>query len=166
LGTWTRQASSIAAINSGSCLLAAVPRGSTLQRIRFGWVANIVTSTLDSALNIQRCSIVFGIISGSSSVIADAVPDPATTPSDPSPPLSRWLWYESRSFYCTAYDSLGGVQTWRDTGPQETTDTRGMVSASVPESDTLDVYASWGTLTVPSIAGEAYINLWSSVLYD
>lgn len=166
MSTWVRQASIIAAWNSGSLLLASVPRGSTLLRVRFGWGVHAITDSRDSALNMQRAGLVWGIITGASGTIGSAVPNPASSGADPSPPLSRWIWYELRSLWCTAYDSDGHYQSWRDTGTQEVTDSKAEVIANVPSGQTLDVFASWGTVDPPALAGESSLWIWSSVLHS
>lgn len=164
--TWVRQSGVNASWNSGSLLLASVPRASTLHRVRFGWGINAVANSLDSALNLQKAAFVFGIITGASGTLASSVPNPATSGADPSPPVSRWIWYEQRSLWCTAIDSGSGVQTWRDTGNQEVTDSRSLVLATVPSGQTLDVFASWGAVNTPAPDGETVLWVWSSVLYD
>jgi len=166
MATWARQSAFLASWNSGSLLLASVPSGHVLRRVRFGWGAHAITDARDSALNMQKTGIVLGVLSISSASIGGGIPNPATSPTDPSPPLSRWLWYELRSFYCTAFDSMGGIQTWRDTGTQEVTDSKAPVLANVPSGDNLDIFASWGVVDPPAVTGETTLWIWSSVLWD
>src|SRR5215471_4200519 len=147
--------------------MATVPRGHTCVRIRYGWWASATSSTLYSAPNLMENAIAVGVISGAPAT-SYVPPNPYTSPSDPAPPLNRWLWWEVRSMeprtWGNAYDD---VATWRDTGPVEPNDIKSQVRADTVPGQDLGIFLSWGfSRSDWPNAGYASLSAWWSVLVD
>ena len=163
--TWVRRAVTATAINQGWELQAQIPSGSTLRRIHFAWGFNATTDTTIDFAAIAQNLILGGFITviGTGTEIP---PTPVSTPGDPAPPTSRWLWWEARQPVTTSVDWTAGVATWRDSGPQNELDIRAPVLATgIPGGDSLDVWFSWQSLLGAwDASGEAVIWVTSSIL--
>ena len=166
MSTWVRTVSANLAWSSGHSLIAAVPPGSTLERVHFGWGFNgnsRSTSALSDAYqNIQVMGIVTTVGTGT-----EHVPNARTESGDVAPPQRRWVYWEGRPPRVVGYDSGGDLVMWADNGAQAPVDTKGMVSAkTVPAGNSLNVWASWAAAS--AWEANAYINLWywASLLYE
>lgn len=144
--------------------MGQVPRGNTLLRIRFGWGFIGSTSTLSSLYLTAENAQVFGIVTVAGNG-SETPPDPRTSPGDPSPPLSRWLWWEARVPTVQAWDGASQTAIWHDSPRSEADDARGQVSASVPAGDSLDIWASWAPAFGWDDTGTANVWFWASILY-
>jgi hypothetical protein len=151
---------------AGSELLAQVPIGSTLNRIRFSWGFGGVTSSDVDIVTGMANIMLFGIVTtvGNGS---ESVPDARDAPNDADPPLKRWLWWEARAPQVFGYDGESGLITWQSSPNQEIVDTHAQVSTSagIPAGDTLNVWMSFrGAATWDS---SGWAKLWgaASVLY-
>jgi hypothetical protein len=166
VSTWQRSTFPVNPWAKGVQALAAIPQHKTVQRVRFGWGASAIVSTRESALNVQRASVGFGLITAPDTVDFLTLPDPSDDGGDPAPPLSRFIWWEQRQLRCDAWDSAGGVSAWSTTQVQEIADSRSQVLANTSGTAALIVYAVFGSQTVWNFAGEGNIWCWASVLSD
>lgn len=151
----------------GSALLASIPRGSTLVRTRFSWGYGGHTNTaVDLAVG-QTLIMIGGLVTTVGNG-TETVPKAIDNRGDASPPMQRWLWWESRVPVITAIDSADNVISWQSGEPQEPVDAHGMVatSASIPVGDTLNLWFSYQADTAWDASGEARLWVASSVLYQ
>lgn len=162
--SWTRTVQANFGFATGSSKVASIPQGNTLLRVRFGWGFYGTTSNTASITAIAQNIMVFGLVTLASTDEA-TIPNPRTNPTDPDPPLSRWLWWEGRAPDISAYSDDGGLIAWRDSRLQEAADGKGMVAGNVGDGDTLDLWASWSPADVWDTSGSAYLWFWASVAY-
>lgn len=160
--TWVRTVQAALSWTADSSLIAAVDPGNTVVRIRFAWGFYGYTAPSAGLSNIQGNAMVLGLCSVPST---DSVPNPRTTSTDVDPPLQRWLWWEARIPSVKAYSSDGNVVVWEASDPQETVDSKGMVTANVGAGDTLGIWASWAPGTAWDASGAAYVWYSASLLY-
>lgn len=140
VSTWVRGNSAGSSLAFGWTLMATVPRGSVLRRVRFTWNILATTSTLYSAPDIMDTVVASGVVTGYPDV-SYTPPNPLTAPGDVAPPVERYLWWECRGLRPRTWGSLfDDVVTWEDTGPTEPTDSRAQVTASTPVGDNLGVF--------------------------
>lgn len=164
---WHRVANQSSNYDIGTFWLAAIPSGSTVRRIRFGWglqgFTEVTTDLHAVSVNPVFAGVVTTIGDGT-----EAVPSPLTTPDDVSPPTQRWLWWEIRQPRCASLDAAGNVASWTDSGGQEVTDVQTMVKATgIPGGDTLNVWFSWNAVFGGwDTTGQQQIFAWSSLLYS
>jgi hypothetical protein len=140
---WLRALNVSAAWTGGTWLLASIPAGDTLVRLRFSWGFNIDSPALTDMQNLASNVFAFGWVTtvGNGS---EPVPPAKTSPGDAAPPLQRWLHWEVRQPVVSAIDERAGVIAWRDSGPQDRMDSRGQVLASpIPAGQFLNLWASW-----------------------
>lgn len=140
---WVRALNAADSWTGGTWLLAAVPAGDTITRLRFSWGFYFDTPSLTDMQNIAFNVLSFGWVTtvGNGS---EPVPPAKTSPGDAAPPLQRWLWWEVRQPVPSAIDDSAGIITWRDSGPQDRLDARGQVHASpIPAGQSLNLWASW-----------------------
>lgn len=165
--TWHRTANQSQNYNVGWWWLAAIPAGSTVRRIRFGWgwqgFTEVTTDLHGITVNPLFAGVVTTIGNGS-----EVPPNPLTTPQDVAPPTQRWLWWEIRQPAVTAIDAAGGTVSWRDSGAQEETDVQTQVLATgIPGGDTLNVWFSWASVFGNwDSSGSVQIYNWTSLLYS
>jgi hypothetical protein len=165
--TWHRTANQSVHYDVGWWWLSAIPAGSTLRRVRFGWgfqgFTPVTTDLAAVVVNPMFAGIVTTIGNGS-----EVPPSPLSTPDDVAPPTQRWLWWEIRQPVAQSLDSYGDLVSWRDNGPQETTDVQVNVKATgIPGGDTLNVWFSYaGTFGNWDAAGNVQIYYWASVLHQ
>lgn len=140
---WLRGFNQSQAWTGGTWLLASITPGLKLLRLRFSWGFYLDTPALTDMQNVAANLLAFGWVTtvGNGS---EPVPPAKTSPGDAAPPLQRWLWWETRQPVCSAIDERAGVIAWRDSGPQDRMDGRGMVVASpIPAGQFLNLWASW-----------------------
>jgi hypothetical protein len=164
---WYRTANQSEFYNVGWWWLAAIPSGSTLRRVRFGWgfqaFSEVTTDLHVISQNPMFAGVVTTIGNGS-----ETPPNPLTTPNDVAPPTQRWLWWEIRQPKAVAVDAAGGVVSWNDGGSSEPTDINTQVLATgIPGGDTLNVWFSYaGTYGSWDSSGSSQIFYWASLLYS
>lgn len=159
-GQWIRGSNAAASWTSGTWLIASVPAGLTISRIRFGWGFYMDTPTTDDMQNQAFDLMIWGLVTTIGNG-TETVPNPRTSPGDAAPPTQRWLWWEVRAPVVSSIDNNANVVAWRDSGPQEPTDARGQVLATgIPAGDTLNLWASWSGAYNPDIDHNTVI--WSS----
>lgn len=159
-GQWIRGSNAAANWTSGTWLIASVPAGLTISRIRFGWGFYIDTPTTDDMQNEAFDLMIWGLVTTIGNG-TETVPNPRSSPGDAAPPTQRWLWWEVRAPVVSAIDNAANVVTWRDSGPQEPTDARGQVLATgIPAGDTLNLWASWSGAYTPDTDNNTVV--WSS----
>lgn len=142
-GQWIRGTNASPNWNSDTWLIASVPAGLTISRIRFSWGFYVDTRAVEDYQNLAFNLMVWGLVTTIGNG-TESVPNPRTSPGDAAPPTQRWLWWEARSAVVTAIDEAAGAATWRDSGAQEPSDARGQVLATgIPSGDTLNLWASW-----------------------
>lgn len=140
---WLRAFNQAETWTGGTWLLASIPAGDSIVRIRFSWGFYIDTPSLTDMQNVSANLFAFGWVTTVGNG-TEPVPSAKTSPGDAAPPLERWLWWETRQPVVTAIDEAAGVIAWRDSGPQDRMDGRGQVLASpIPPGDTLNLWASW-----------------------
>lgn len=140
---WLRAFNTAQTWTGGTWLLAEIPAGVTLVRLRFSWGFYFDTPSLTDMQNVASNLFAFGWVTTVGNT-TETVPPAKTSPGDAAPPLQRWLWWETRQPVVSAIDELAGVIAWRDSGPQDRMDARGQVLASpIPPGDTLNLWASW-----------------------
>lgn len=163
--TWTRTVHASLGWAAGSQLLASVPAGSTIKRIRFGWgfegYASITANLMAISQNIQILGLVTTVGNGS-----ETVPNARTASSDASPPTQRWLWWEGRAPRPNIVASPTSDVVWFSDSPRsEADDARGQVLATgIPGGDTLNLWASWAPAGSWDATGDANVYLWASIL--
>lgn len=141
--TWVRTMNHASLYDSGWFLLAQVPSGSTVRRIRWEWgfsgFTEVTTDLHATAAAIQLAGINTVIGNGS-----ETPPLPFSNPSDVAPPTQRWLWWEARQPVALAVDAAGGTVSWRDSGAQEIPDIKvNVLATGIPGGDNLDVWFAW-----------------------
>lgn len=164
---WHRVANQSSSYDTGAFWLAAIPNGSTVRRIRFGWgFQGFTQETTDLhavTVNPLFAGLVTTIGDGS-----ETPPAPETTPDDVAPPVQRWLWWEIRQPKAISLDGAGNVVSWNDGGGQEVTDVQTQVLATgIPSGDTLNVWFSWQSVFGNwDSTGQVQIFQWSSLLFS
>jgi hypothetical protein len=156
--TWTRTVHSGLVWPVGNQLIVAIPQADTLLRVHWGWGFYGNTSTDTSLLDVAQNLMVMGLVTtvGNGS---ETPPNARTQAGNQAPPTQRWIFWEARAPKIAAYDSVGGVALWQDSGDQEPVQSKGMVSAAtVPSGDTLNLWASWAASTAWDASGS--VNLW------
>lgn len=165
MGTWARQSVVTNQWVQNYELIASIPRGESLLRTRFGWGASITMDSRESALNMQQTKVGFGLITCDSSTVPTTLPNPATSGTDPSPPLYRYIWWEQRIMQCRAWDADNNFSFWQTSEPQDQCDSHSQVLANVATGHTLFLYAVWGFTGTSVFTGEAAIWAWASALF-
>lgn len=162
---WHRTANQSIHYDVGWWQLAAVPAGSSIRRIRFGWgfqgFTPFTTDVSEVVVNPMFAGVVTTIGNGT-----EVPPSPLTTPGDVAPPTQRWLWWEIRQPTAVSIDSTGDLISWHNSGAQETTDVQTQVlSTGIPPGDTLNAWFSYaGTFGNWDPAGSVQIFYWASLL--
>lgn len=142
-GQWVRGSNVANVWTGGTWLIASVPAGLTISRIRFGWGFYLDSPVLGYYQNVAFNLMIWGLVTTIGNG-TETVPGPRTSPGDAAPPTQRWLWWETRQPTITSISEESGVVAWRDSGPQEPTDAKGQVLATgIPAGDTLNLWASW-----------------------
>ena len=167
MNTWVRYQQANSNYNQGWVLLAAVPAGQTLKRIRWSWGFSAVTSDVVDMNNVVSNCQVVGIVTtiGNGSEIP---PSPVSASGDAAPPTQRWLWWEMRQPVATSVSHDAGIVTWRDSGPQEIPDVQSQVLATgIPGGDNLDVWFRWQSQSGAAwdATGSATLFIVASTLY-
>ena|SRR5215469_4032378 len=165
--TWVRSMNQSNAFDTGSFLLAQIPSGSTLRRVRFSWGFACFTE-VTTDLHARATAMQIGAIQTLKGDGLETVPPPFSNPNDFDPPTQRYLWWENRQPVALSIDAAGGTVSWRDSGPQEPPDVRSQVLATgLTGGDTLDVWfcyqspdGAWDT------SGSAVVWCGASVLYS
>jgi hypothetical protein len=147
---------------AGTSLVAHVPSGNTLLRIRFGWGFIGTTSDTVALHTVMLNAQVFGLCTVAP---GHTPPNARTASSDVAPPLERWLWWEARVPQVSALSVTAGVVTWQDSPQSEPDDAKGQVAANVAGGSNLDVYASWAPGLGWDASGQADVWYWASVGY-
>jgi hypothetical protein len=164
--TWNRSFQAQTNYDLGTVLLCSIPSGSTYRRVRFSWGFVAATPTLVDIENITFAIITLGLVTtiGNGS---ETVPNAVTAAHDAAPPTQRWIWWESRVPVVSAMSNAAGMIVWRDSGPQEPTDTRSQVLATgIPGGDSLNLWASWAAGYDPWVTAPAMVWVSASVLYS
>jgi len=164
--TWIRSQVHSLDWGQNQYLLASVPNGQTLVRIRFQWGFWGVTSADDPTAATATNLAAFGIATQSDTA-GTTPPSPYSHPNDVAAPLARWVYYEARfPIIMGQRDGSPGAVQWRDSGQGGPLSTEGMVTASVGVGHVLNVYASWDTAAAWTTSGRAQYWMWASVLYE
>lgn len=162
--TWYRSAFTLNPVGPTQWLLATLQTGQTLKRIRFTWGSTTVVESYSDLIGLIGAPILLGIVT----TIGDGlepVPDPAFEAGDANPPSERWLWYEGRAMYPTAFSqSATGTDIATTEPASEPGDVKAMVRApAMPAGEFLHVWAvgssdfswpsaidwfTWGTASV------------------
>lgn len=165
--TWVRTVQESGDFPDGSALLATIPVGSTLLRTRFSWGFYLDSGVQVDMRGYAANLMVFGLVT----TIGDGtetVPNARTEAFDFAPPTQRWIWWESRGLFPAAISAEAGVIAWRDTGPQEPTDSKAQVLATgIPSGDQLHLWASWAaaySFSPDSVNGSLWVG--ASILYN
>lgn len=163
---WVRTVEGQLTFESGTSLIANIPRGDTLRALRFGWGFygySSQTANIESVLaTIQVLGLVTTVGNGS-----ESVPNPRTSPGNADPPTQRWLWWEARSPMIETYSDSADAVWYRDTPRTEATLVESMVSAkTIPSGDTLNLWASWAAASAWDGSGSAQLWYWASVGYE
>ncbi len=164
---WHRTANQSSSYDNGTFWLAAIPNGSTVRRIRFGWsfsgFTEFTTDLHAVTVNPLFAGLVTTIGNGT-----ESVPGPLTNPDDIAPPTQRWLWWEVRQPTPVSIDEAGNTVAWRDNGGQEVTDVQTQVLATgIPGGDTLNVWFSWESVFGNwDSTGVQQLLQWASLLYS
>jgi hypothetical protein len=163
--TWVRTVAAELSWVEGTQLIAAIPIGSTFRVAHFGWGFYGDTSTDADLSGIASNLEVMGLVT----TVGDgteSVPNARTQASNQDPPTQRWVYWEGRAPRIAAYDSAGTLVLWADSGGQEPVETKGQVSAkSVPEGDTLNLWASWAAGGDWDASGTAKVWFYASIGY-
>lgn len=163
--TWRRTLNGGSGFHYNYGWLAAVPAGSTIRRTHFAWGFVGHTSAIIDMSLMENTGIVLGLVTTIGNG-TETPPDPITDSGDVDPPTQRWIWWEFRVPVVTAIDEAANIISWRDSAPQEPTDTRAQVLATgIPAGDTLNLWASWDATSSWDASGD--VNIWvsASVLY-
>lgn len=160
--TWVRTVQTTLSWINGTSLVAHIPSGNTLLRIRFGWGFVGTTSDTISLQSVMDNAQVFGLCTVAP---GHTPPNARTASADVSPPLERWLWWESRVPQVSSLSATAGVVTWQDSPQSEPDDAKGQVAANVPAGQNLDVYASWAAAFAWDSSGVGNVWYWASVGY-
>jgi hypothetical protein len=150
---------------AGHQLLASVPSGDTIMRIRFGWgfegYVSLTANLLAVSQNIQILGLVTTVGNGT-----EAVPNARTASSDAAPPTQRWLWWEGRSPRPNIVASPTADVVWCSDSPRsEADDAKGQVLATgIPAGQTLNLWASWAPAGAWDSTGDANLYMWASIL--
>jgi hypothetical protein len=164
--TWVRSMNKSSFFDQGWFLLAQIPSGSALRRVRFSWgfagFTEVTTDLHAAADHVQLAGVVTVIGNGS-----EVPPLPNTTPSDVAPPTQRWLWWEAKQPVPTSIDAAGGTVGWRDSGSQEVPDIKvNVLATGIPGGDSLDVWFSYQcTDGAWDTSGSVVMWVFASVLY-
>ena len=164
---WHRTANQSANYNQGWYWLAAIPAGSTVRRVRFGWGFSGFTKETTDLHVVTQNPVFAGIVT----TIGDGTefpPLPLTNPDDIAPPTQRWLWWEIRQPTAVSLDSGGDLVAWRDSGAQEVTDVQTQVLATgIGAGQTLNVWFAWQSVFGNwDGTGQVQLFYWSSLLYS
>ena len=162
---WVRSTGLSNDYEQGSTLLGRLANGSSYLRVRFRWG---VYADCTDRMDIQSLAsniISFGLVT----TVGDGTetpPNARTQSNDQSPPIERWIYWETRQLEPVVISAESGVITWHDTGSTEPTDTKGQVLATgMGGEDTLNLWASWAAPTVWDPTGTTQLWLGASVLY-
>lgn len=157
--TWTRFQETNPNYNQGWSLMAAVPSGETIRRIRWSWGFSGTTSdVVDMNAVGENCEVV-GLVTtvGNGSEIP---PSPVSASGDAAPPTQRWLWWEMRQPVPIAVSHDAGVVFWRDSGPQEIPDVQSQVLATgIPGGDNLNLWFRWQSQSGGAWDPSGFVNL-------
>jgi hypothetical protein len=164
--TWVRTVAAGLDWASGSSLIAEIPRAATLRVVHFGWGFYGDTSTDTDlsavATNLQVMGLVTTVGDGT-----ETPPDARSESGNADPPTERWVYWEGRAPRITAFDAVGSLVLWADSGGQEPVETHGQVSAkSIGAADTLNLWASWAAGSAWDSSGTANLWYYASVGYD
>src|SRR5215469_832782 len=150
----------------GHEILASVPAGQTLRRVRWSWGFAGLTNTAVDMVNGQSLIMIGGLVTtiGNGS---ETVPLAITNRNDETSEAQRWLWWEARVPAITAVDSAHDVIVWESRAPQEQVDTAVQVHApgTIPVGQTLNLSFSFQADTAWDSSGECRLWVASSVLY-
>lgn len=160
--TWVRTVQATLPWISGTELVAHVPSGNTLLRVRFGWGFVGTTSDTIALSSVMDNAQVFGLCTVPTGA---TVPNARTASGDVAPPLQRWIWWEARVPQVSALSATAGVVTWQDSPQSEPDDSKSQVAANVPAGNNLDVFASWAAAFAWDSSGTANVWFWASVAY-
>lgn len=160
MGVWTRTQEQGLTYSDGHFKLAAISPGDTLIRVHMQW-GLVGTSTLETSIaGLGSNLITMGLVT----TVGDGTETPPaaqSASSDANPPTERWIYWETRTPVVSAISKRADLVAWRDSGPQEAVDTKGMVSAkTVPAGQYLNLWASWQALGGWTPTGE--VNIWFS----
>jgi hypothetical protein len=164
--SWVRTVQGELTFESGTSLIASIPRGDTLRALRFGWGFYGVAQQTADIGGVLATIQVFGLVTtvGNGS---ESVPNPRTDPGNADPPTERWLWWEARSPQIMSYSDAADAVWFRDTPRGEPTLVQSMVSAkTIAEGDTLNLWASWAAASGWDATGFADMWYWASVGYE
>lgn len=158
--TWVRSVSSGNPWAANNNLIASLASGETLVRIRFGWGFYGFVSNTANLLTASQNLQVFGLVTTVGNT-TESVPNPRTAPTDASPPVERWLWWEGRAPRILTYSGTDDVVWFGDSLKSEESDAKGMVrAAGIPGGSTLNLWASWAPGGSWDSTGQA--DLWYS----
>ena len=163
--TWTRRVNADQSWTAGTYLLASVPQGATLYRVRFAWGFYGFTSQTANIMSQLTDTQVFGLVTtvGDGS---ESVPNPMSDPGNADPPTQRWLWWEGRQPQIMAYSDSADAVWYRDTPLGEPTDMQAMVSAkSIGAGEFVNVWASWAPFYDWDASGNAELWFYASCGY-
>lgn len=163
--TWVRTVQADLAWTAGKSLIVSVPIGKTLMRIHFGWGfygnSSSQAALTDVSRNIQVMGVVTTVGNGT-----ETVPNPRTASGNAAPPQKRWLYWEGRQPTIAAFDAVGGLALWRDSGAQAPVDIESQVSAAgISVGSTLNVWASWAAGTAWDASGTTELWFYASAAY-
>jgi hypothetical protein len=166
MGTWARTVLADLDWEDNTSLLVKIPRGATLLRTRFGWGFYGDTSATTDLQNVSQNLQVMGLCT-TYGTGGEAVPDARIDPTDQDPPTNRWIYWEARAPRLAAYNATAELAFWQDSGAQEPVDSKSMVSSkTIPEGDTLNLWASWSAASAWDDTGNVNLWLWASILYQ
>lgn len=158
---WRRDTGTSSSLPVGSSWLHAIPAGQTYIRCRFRWGFYGDSSILTDLGAISSNIVTFGLVTtiGNGS---ETPPNARSGSGDVSPPTERWIYWETRAPVISAISHDAGVVAWRDAGSTEQTDTKGQVLATgLPGGDTLNLWASWASVSSWDSSGS--FNLWFGI---
>jgi hypothetical protein len=146
---------------SGAVAVASINNGQTYLRNHIRWGFQGTTSTTVNIHAVEQNIVSFGLATVAGT-ISTAPPDARLNSGDVSPPLERWVYWETRAPVVAAIDDDAGVIVWRDSGATEETDTRGQVLATgLAGGDNLFLWASWAAPFAWDTSGA--VVLWQGI---
>lgn len=121
--------------------LGQLSTGQAIRRIHYGWTANAVGNGYDDLFSVVNEQILAGVVTTIGDT-SEFPPDPLFQPENQAPPAQRWLAWEARAMWITAFPQVdSGAWSCTTVAPAEPGSGEGQVLApTMPVGEFLNVW--------------------------